>query len=93
MYIANKSGIIYQEYNKMLTPAVLSTVKPWDDILKYNGSETEGELKQAEVLVEGVRLMTHTVTQLRAREMKDIRNALTGKSRNRFGRRTKVSQG
>ena len=78
-HILSLSKDIYQNGEKVLNANVLIAREPCNEILKYNGSEKEDSSKQADVLVEGLRLMNKSITQMRAREMKTIRRTLKSK--------------
>lgn len=62
---------------KTLDDYALLMIKPWEGILKHNGTMRPKE--QAAVLQEGCRALNDYITQQRGREMKDIKGRLKGK--------------
>ena len=85
-YIANSSTRIYTKMSKVLTSEILIMFNPNEKILEHNGSLNESAEKQAVVLKQAYKLLNHSITQARCREMGLFRGLITGKSNNRFGR-------
>ena len=84
-YIANSSTRIYTKISKVLTPEVLIMFNPNHEILKHNGSKYELPQKQALVLKQAYKLLNHSVTQARCREVGLFKGLIKGTSNNRFG--------
>ena len=84
-YISHSSTRIYTKLSKVLTSEVLIKFAPDEKILDHNGSQNENAEKQAMVLKQAYKLLNHSITQARCREIGMFRGLITGKSNNRFG--------